>query len=279
MSRTPDTFEVRRVKVALEAGGNGTRSLGPALAIAARLRAAVHGLLVEEPNLARLAHDTAARYVSRLPSEVVTGTPDLQAELRAAVSMMQTALAADAARLGLPWSLQVIRGLFERTSADVLDPHDLLVAAANSRLLGTLAAECATITALASALPCSFMILPGGVLPQRPLVFAAPQPEPTQRALSAAIQLADTSEREIDVALVGHEADETRADSIRNWLAQRGYRARFAPSVQAGPAPLVRMASAPGHTLFVLPAALAELEALGLPELCRRIRAPLLIVQ
>lgn len=278
MTARPDEFEIRRVRVALETSGDGTRSLGPAVAVAARLKAAIEGLLVAERNVASLVPGTAARYVSRLPSEPVD-FPDLAAELRGAMAMIEAALKADAARLGLSWSLQMVGDLIDEAFADMFDPRDLLITAANSRLLAALGPECATLAAFASAMPCSVLILPGTIVPRRPFVFATTQTEPTWRALSAAIQFTGASERSVDIGLVGTGADEKTARTIRSWLAQRGFEARFAPSIPASRAPLVRVAAPPGHELIILPAALTELKDIDLSEFCRQIRAPLLIVR
>lgn len=278
MTVRPDEFEIRRVRVALETSGDGTRSLGPAVAVAARLNATIEGLLVAERNVASLAPGAAARYVSRLPSEPV-GFPDLAAELRGAMAMLEAALKADADQLGLPWSLQMVDDLLDKAFADMLDPRDLLVTAANSRLLAALGSGCATLSAFAGTIPCSVLIMQGTIMPRRPFVFATSQPELMQRSLSAAIRFSGAGERGVDIALVGAGADEKTASTIRSWLAQRGFEARFSPSIPASRAPLVRVAAPPGHELVILPAALAELREIDLSEFCRQVRAPLLIVR
>lgn len=128
----------RRIVVAL--GGRGaTEDLLEVMAeLAQSMEAELAGLFVEDINLLRLAGLPFARAFSHheaaeRPIEAAAMERELRAQARAA----ERALAAVAARTGVPWSFHVARGLIEAALIEAAREADLLaLASAHRALLG-----------------------------------------------------------------------------------------------------------------------------------------------
>jgi hypothetical protein len=96
----------RRVTAVFHSGSHGMDLLGPATEIAARLHAEVHGLLLADANLHRLAEQGIARVVSRFaPFEAVESAGQMFEHWP---GQLQAALAEAARIAGIAWSFQTV---------------------------------------------------------------------------------------------------------------------------------------------------------------------------
>jgi len=120
--------EARRIVVALDASPCGRAALAAATQWAARARAELQALFVEDADLWRLASLPMANEVPlsyAVPHPL--GVTGLECAFRAHAEQVRRALADAADRLQLRWSFQVQRGDLVRTSRAVAGQAELLI--------------------------------------------------------------------------------------------------------------------------------------------------------
>jgi len=132
----PPTRERRRLVVALGGGRLAEDMLEAMGELAAAMEAELAGLFVEDINLLRLAGLPFARAFSQeRPGEQRLETGALEEALRAQARAAERALAAVAARAGVPYSFRVTRGLLESALLEAAQEADLLALGAVRRAL------------------------------------------------------------------------------------------------------------------------------------------------
>ena len=132
----PPARERRRLVVALGGGRLAEDMLEAMGELAAAMEAELAGLFVEDINLLRLAGLPFARVFSHeWAGERRFETGALEEELRAQARAAERALAAVAARAGVPYSFRVTRGLLESALLEAAQEADLLALGAVRRVL------------------------------------------------------------------------------------------------------------------------------------------------
>lgn len=126
-------FTVRRVVVALDATCDSRAAVETGTALAASWRVELRALFVEDMALRRVAELPFTRQVS-LPRSVTTpfDLPGLEAEFAALAARLRRYLAAEASRLAVPWTFEIVRDV-ERAEEWALEAADLLVAECAAR--------------------------------------------------------------------------------------------------------------------------------------------------
>lgn len=125
--------KVERVVVALDAVSENRAAIGAAARLAARWKAHLHGVFVEDDDLIRLAHLPFARQVT-LGIGVETFTlQQAERQMRAYAARARHDLAASAKRHGVEWSFEIVRGSETGVGAST---GDFLVAGATTRPVG-----------------------------------------------------------------------------------------------------------------------------------------------
>lgn len=104
-------MRIRRILVALDASPASLEALESAAELAARWKAELLGLFVEDVDLLRLAAAASAtRFVYPTASEQPLSVFDMESELRALAERARSELGRAAAHLGVRWSFRTVRG-------------------------------------------------------------------------------------------------------------------------------------------------------------------------
>jgi nucleotide-binding universal stress UspA family protein len=275
-------LRVRRILLALDAASLDPSVMVEAVQLAARFRAELLSLFVEDADLFRLAGTSSVRAVDPLSAAYRdVDSREIERLLRVRASRMRRSLAMLAERLEVSASFRVTRGrvasvvLTEAEKADVLVLDRSSWALVKSRRLSP-----ATRTVL-SASPVSTLILrPGSRVELSVLVVHDGSPL-ADRALVAAVTLAERYDGRLTVLVLGDGME--RAARLRSYIErhleghelQTRYRLLTESNVPKI-ASIVRMAG--GGTL-VLPARGSVLHDEALVGLLNEVDVPVLLVR
>jgi len=134
------TGVVGRVVVALDAASENRAAIGAAARLAARWKAHLHGVFVEDDDLIRLAHLPFARQVTLGFGVERLTLQRAERQMRVFAERARQELAASAKRHGIDWSFEIVRDGGGEMSAL---PDDFLVACTATRSVnGHFRVEC-----------------------------------------------------------------------------------------------------------------------------------------
>ena len=123
----------KRVVVSLDAVSEADPAIDTAARLAARWRVPLHGVFIEDEELIEFAGLPFARQVTLAGLEPLT-KDHIEDHFRAFAERLQRQLAAAAARHGVEWSFEVVRGPL--AAAALGDERDFVVAGAATRPVG-----------------------------------------------------------------------------------------------------------------------------------------------
>ena len=121
---------IKRVVVSLDAVSEADPAIDTAARLAARWRVPLHGVFIEDEELIEFAGLPFARQVTLAGLEPLT-KDHIEDHFRAFAERLQRQLAAAAARHGVEWSFEVVRGPL--AAAALGDERDFVVAGAATR--------------------------------------------------------------------------------------------------------------------------------------------------
>ena len=129
MSSTDTTFTIQRILVALDASPHSLAALEMAVDLAARLKAELAGLFVEDVELLRMADSPSAREIAYpSASHAPLNRGIMERKLRAQSEHIRKALAVAAHRAQIRWSFRSIRGHVTSALRDAATQHDIVAA-------------------------------------------------------------------------------------------------------------------------------------------------------
>jgi nucleotide-binding universal stress UspA family protein len=263
MTERAGAFSARRIVVALESGCENRQALEVAADMAARMRAELHGIFVDDIHLLRLAalpftRQTSLHSAGSLPIE----TNEIEAELRALASRARRSLQDVAARLRVPWSFETVRG--DRSSVvAATQGTDVLVVETTTRPFGRhirMPTEWSQI-AISCERAC---VLTSPVRHGRGGILAIHDgSESGEHAVEAALALDGRHGAGLTVASVAPASE----PALRHRLHEAGAANEIEPMTGAIGTELSRIIAKTGCELMILPIALvsehrAELQAL-----------------
>jgi nucleotide-binding universal stress UspA family protein len=181
----------RRIVVALDTSTPHRGVANMAGELALRLKASLHGLYVEDGNLAQLAEHPCAAVVGFAASRPTDG--DLLARaLRIQAEAAEKALIEAANRLSLAFSFSATKGRIAGVIGEACQPEDLVV----------LGMRRETIVPVIDETPRSLLLLRRGAASLEPVHLLFDGNEASYRALELAIELASQDGGRIDVHLL-----------------------------------------------------------------------------
>jgi nucleotide-binding universal stress UspA family protein len=127
---------IERIVVALDATSENRAAIGTAARLAARWKARLHGVFVEDDDLIRLAHLPFARQVTLGFGVETLDLPQAERQMRAYAERARRELASAAKRHGIDASFEIVRG----PAADHIGASsagDFLVCATTTRPVGS----------------------------------------------------------------------------------------------------------------------------------------------
>lgn len=210
MTGQSDEFHVRRIVLALDASAHDRATVVAAARLAARLKAGLEALFVEDINLLHSAQLPFVRRASAAaPAWREFDAAAMERELRAMAAGARRVLAAEAARTRQPWSFRVVRGHPETEAFEAAEHADLLVLARGSEALGAVARLSSPAGQAAAKATRPVLLLRATDALDRGIAVVYDGSPGAERALSAAVML--DGARELTILLTGETEKEVQA--------------------------------------------------------------------
>ena len=254
MSGPEREFPANRVVIALDSSCENVKALELAAAMAARIKASLHGIFVEDLGLLRAASLPFVRHVALHPGPLRSlEMADIEAEFRALAARARASLGELASHMKIPWSFETLRG--ERSSVvSVTHETDLLVMETVTRPFGRpvqLRTDWSSI-ALDCARPC--LLLSAPIEGRTGTLVVYDGTESGERAIAAAIALHGTPGAALKIAVVGNTG---KAD-LPHTLSIAGVAAEVRPIDHLDAGSLLRAITETKSSLVIIPVALAS---------------------
>jgi nucleotide-binding universal stress UspA family protein len=282
MSDEPSEITVKRILVALDASAHSLSALEAATALAARMRAELLGVFVEDINLLRLSALPFARelvYGSDTARQM--SSSGMERTLKAQAERIRRQLEAAAEKMQVRWSFRVARGEIISEVLAVAPEADMLILGKAGRSLRPAGQMGSIARAVSQQAKCTVMLLRQGAWVDKPVVVLFDGSPLGRRALSMAAHLAQEDDKNLVVLISSADVDQRarlqrQADEL---LVARGIHARFVPLVRDSAEEIARRVSEADGKVLVLGAATAG-ETAGVRErLLDKIDAPVLLVR
>ena len=214
---------IERVVVPLDAASEHGTAIETAARLAARAKAPLHGIFVEDEDLLRLASLPFARQFTLGAAAEPLTAEHIELHLRVAAERARRELFAAAERHGVACSFEIVRGAAESALTGA-SHHDLVVAGALTRpIAGHFRVECRWWSSIEAA-PGLFMLARHAWSASGAVVMLLrDRGAASSRLLEAAAQIAHTADASLTVicppAVVG-AGFETGA-GLENWVADQ----------------------------------------------------------
>jgi len=273
---------IRRILVALDASPHSLAALEAAAELAARFRAELLGLFVEDVNLLRLAALPFAQEMSLVSAtRRRLDARQVERQLGAQAGLSRRALTVIAERARVRWSFRVARGvvvpelLIAAAGADLLILGKAGWSLAGGRRLGS------TARAVLSQAPGLALVLQHGVRLRLPVLVVYDGSPLAQKALAAATALTRGEGGHLTVLILadGPAAAQRRQAQAAAWLQARGVKARYRSLAESSVSRLVHLVLLERCGTLVLPATSSWVHDETLLELLGEIRTPVLLVR
>jgi len=257
-------------------------ALEAATDLAARLKAELEGLFVEDENMMRIAELNLGRVYDALSGSHRQADANAMAQMvRGEAARIRQALAAQAARAHVAHSFRIVRGMLERELTLAAETADLVVLSLASRSVGArVRADIAWLTAVEHALKPVLVIRPGARLSGRAMVLYD-DPARGAELLSTAVRLIAGGEGALTVLLVAR--DEPRAAALRARaeadLARLGLGAAFRRVADFALDDICALLGQADAGTFVIRADHPALAGAGIAALLERVSCPVLVVR
>jgi nucleotide-binding universal stress UspA family protein len=210
---TTEPFLIRKILVAVDASPGSVAALRAAVELAARAKAELLGLFVEDVALLRLAEAPLAREIQSTSAGRIPMTRSrMEFNIRAQSQLAQDAMAATAQGAQITWSFRTVRGQVTKEILTAAGEADLLVLGAAGWSIGAWPRLGSTAQrAVISSKP--VLLLPLHALPSYSHVMVYFDDTPAaQRALLVAAELAEICSGRLTVLIAA--ADRKEKDRI-----------------------------------------------------------------
>jgi nucleotide-binding universal stress UspA family protein len=212
------TAPIERVVAPLDAASENLAAIDTAARLAARAKAPLHGIFVEDEDLLRLASLPFARQITLGAGAEPFTAEQVELHLQAAAERARRDVSAAAKRHAVDYSFEIVRGASEIVLSGVTE-RDLVVAGALTRpVAGDFRVECRWWSSIEAATG-PFLLTRGGWDRVGSVVMLLHDRGPASvRLLEAAAQAAEARGGELTVICPPAVAG---ADGFETWLAER----------------------------------------------------------
>jgi hypothetical protein len=205
---------VERIVVALDTTSENRAAIATAARLAARWKAHLHGVFVEDDDLIRLAHLPFARQVTIGFGAQSLDLPQARRQMRVFAERARQALAAVAARHGVEWSFEIMPP--EVSSGGAQWTGDFLVACTTTRpIAGHFRVECRWWGAAESGPSTRLLAHHAGDPDGAVAALIRDHGEPAERLLAAALRLAEANDAPLAVIC---PPDLAKSAGFKAWL-------------------------------------------------------------
>lgn len=276
----PPAGPIERVVVPLDAASENRAAIETAARLAARAKAPLHGVFVEDEELLLVAALPFTRQVTQQAGIQPFTVEDTELYLRAAAESARRELAAAARRHRVSCSFEIVRGASETALAGASE-HDLVVAGALTRpIAGHFRVECRWWSSIAAA-PGPFLLARHAFDASGSVVMLLrDRGQASGRLLATAAQIAEAGDGVLTV--IGPPAMADAAAGFNAWLSDRLDRFRVRLRVEIAPsepAELQRRIGELGCRVLAIEAGLAEGGTARLREFVEGFACDVLIVR
>lgn len=273
---------IRRILVALDASPHSLAALEAAVELAARFRAELLGLFVEDVNLLRLAELPFAREVGFFSAtRRRLDTVEIERQLRVRAKRVQRTFTVTIERREVRGSFRVARGVITSELLAAASEADVLIlgkagwSLARRRRLGS------TARAVLSKAPSSTLILQRGTRLGLPALVVYDGSPLARKALATAASLVEGEDGPLTVLLLADGLDRARrlqaqADEL---LRGRRLEVRYRSLTESSIPKLTHLLRAEKTGTLVLPARSSLLQAEALVTFLDEIEVPVLLVR
>ena len=204
MSAATSSIRFDRILVALDESEDHQRVLQSAAEVAARLKAELRGLFVEDVNLLRLAELPCAREVHQTGHQTTPDAKLIRREMTVHADAARRSLARTAERYSLRWSFRVAQGHVASELITAAGDNDMMVVG-RTRLAHHRRLHMGTTARRVAAQAPAAVFIPGRGNIDGPLVVSFDGSTETRRALDATARLA--LDRTAIVLTIGADAE------------------------------------------------------------------------
>jgi nucleotide-binding universal stress UspA family protein len=212
------TGPIERIVLPLDAASETHTSIDTAVRLAARVKAPLHGVFVEDEDLLRLAGLPFARQVTLGTGSEPFTTETVELHLRAAAERVKTELFAAAKQHRVECTFEVVRGTSE-IAVSSASARDLVVAGALTRpIAGHFRVECRWWSSLEAAVGPFLLARNTWGAPGSLVMILRDRSPAAERLFAAAAQLATVMDSVLTVICPPIVASEK---GFEKWLADR----------------------------------------------------------
>jgi nucleotide-binding universal stress UspA family protein len=282
MTTKDDPVRIRRILVAVDASAASVAALEAAAALAARLRAEIEGLFVEDINLLRLARLPFAReqsYAAGLARQM--GAEDMERALRAQARLAQQAFERAAGRLSVRHRFRVVRGQVVAELVSAAAAVDLVALGQWGQAPVPRRPPGAIAHAVAVGAGRTILLLPPGGEVRPPTVVIYDGSAAAAHALTLAADIARNGAAPITVLVTeSGDADGQRLQQQAvSMLEKAGAKARLRALVSLEPADVAEAVRRERPGTLVLPADVPLARREDLAALLETVRGAVLLVR
>lgn len=279
---TQEYTPIRHILVALDASESSLSALEAAVELAARFKAELIGLFVEDINMLRLAQLPFAREVSAfsaMPRRLKS--MDLELLLRAQAERVHRIMARMAGKHDITWRFRIARGTVSAELLAAGAEADLLVLGKIGRSLPGFQRTGSTVRMMVLQRPGLTMILQAGVRWTLPVTVLYNGTGASRKALSTAAYLVRSQESKLNVIVIAKSKDEARDRqmAVIDRLQSFGIGADFRLLVRPAMAGLAQRILQEGLGTVIIPCHQDWFEGEQLCALVEEITNPVLLVR
>lgn len=275
-------FALRRIVVAMDNSLHAQAAAEAAVELAARFKAALEGLFVEDVNLIKLADHPLCRLVSFPTAEARAPDPvALERYIRGECARAQRTLESMGARMQLRPGFRILRGRVETEIVTAASGADLLVVGVAGRGRHARAHTGSVALAAVEQATRSVLVYRSGVSAGGAPLVCFDGSDSALKALDAAASLQRESDREMRIVLIPSERFklETLRETIDRLSSDIGLEIHLLECVPPTVERLCQLAALPGVSGVVIGADNPVLKEGGLKKLLADTPCPILLVR
>lgn len=282
MSEEDRDLIIQRILVALDASPHSLAALEAAAELAARLKAELLGLFVEDVTLLRLTELPFSQEIGLFSTtRRQLGSAQLERQFRAQAGRMRQRLARIAGREQIPWSFRVVRGVIASELLQAALEADLLILGRTGGSLTKRRRLGSTARAILTQAPHLTLILQHGTRLGLPVVVVYDGSVAAQRALAVAAYLVQEQNSYLRVLTLARGSDEAHhlAQQVDTWLQAQDLTAHYRWLDSARLSRLAHLVQLEQGGVLILPAETPNLQGEVLLDLLDEVDCPILLVR
>ncbi len=280
MKNPENQDRIARILVALDASSHSLAGLEAAVALAARLKAELLGIYVEDINLLRLAEMPFAREFGQFSArQRKLDTGQLESQLRTQAERARLALIKGAENAGVTWDFQVVRGSIPDELLNATDEHDLIIL--GQRGWSNIARVGSTTQTIVSRAKKLTLVLREGVHLGRSVLVVFDGTKTAEEALSLAGALAQDWDGKLIALLIARDQQTARQyqEEVANWGHRNEVLITFHWLRDANAQMICNLAQAATGGILVIPTGTAAITESDLLAVLIEISCPVMVVR